>query len=106
MAVCQPQIMPGFIDLFWDNAIDVLKIAGDPGIQLDKYPRRVVLLKINNEIRYYAGSANPFVKELPVEIGVLPTESDALSFAHEYLVGCTALAEITIPRFVHQAERA
>jgi hypothetical protein len=106
MVACQTQIMPGFIDLFWDNAIDVLKIAGDPGIQLDKYPRRLVLLRINDEIRYYAGSTSPFVNELPVEIGVLPTESDALSFAHKYLLTCKSFTEITIPRLVHQAERA
>lgn len=67
--VCQPKTMPVFIDLCWGDGFDTLSAFEDPGIQLDSQERRLVLMRVNDEIRYYVGPKAPSVSDSPQEIG-------------------------------------
>ncbi|HTU89203.1 MAG TPA: hypothetical protein VMF69_03820 [Gemmataceae bacterium] len=98
--VCQASTMPVFADLCWGDTFDLNAAFRDPGIQLDAQERRLVLMRVNNEIRYYVGPNDPFADDYPQEIGTLPTEADALSFAYEYLVKRLPLSEIKVKRVV------
>jgi hypothetical protein len=98
--VCQTRSMPVFVDLCWGDTFDINAAFRDPGIQLDSRESRLVLMRINNEIRYYVGPRNPSTDDYQQEIGILPSEADALSFAYEYLVKHLPLSEIKVERIV------
>lgn len=100
LGVCEMRTMPVFIDLCWGDSFDTLAAFNDPGIQFDRQERRLVLMRINNGIRYYVGPKEPSANDSPQEIGTLPTETHALSFAYEYLVKRLPLSEIKIERIV------
>ena len=90
-----------FMDLCWGDTFDATAAFRDPGIQFCIQDRQLVLMRVNNEIRYYVGPTDPSADDYPQEIGSLPTEMDALSFAYEYLVKNHCLSEIKIERSVH-----
>lgn len=97
---CHTKTMPVFVDLCWGDSFDLITAFRDPGIQLDAQERRLVLMRVDNEIRYYVGPNDPYADDYPQEIGILSTEADALSFAYEYLVKRLPLSEINVERIV------
>lgn len=98
--VCHAKTLPIFIDLCWGDTFDTVAAFHDPGIEFDVQGRQLVLLRVNNEIRYYVGPKDPSANDFPQEIGVLPTEADALSFAYEYIVKRLQPSEIKVERVV------
>jgi hypothetical protein len=100
LAVCQVKRMPVFMDLCWGDTFDAGAAFHDPGIQLDMQDRRLVLMRCNDEIRYYVGPQHPYANDRSQEIGTLPTETAALNFSYEYLVKRLPLSEIKVERFV------
>lgn len=98
--VCHAKTMPVFVDLCWGDSFDTVAAFRDPGVQFDMQGRQLVLMRVNNEIRYYVGPKDPSANSCPQEIGILPTETDALSFAYEYLVKRFQPSEIKVERVV------
>jgi hypothetical protein len=96
-------ILPVFIDLCWGEHFDFLRAMKDPGIQFDMERRRFVLMRIDNEIRYYAGTSDPYAQDAPYEIGIFPNTALALSFGGEYLIQGRLFEDITIERIVRSS---
>jgi hypothetical protein len=97
---CQTRTMAVFMDLCWGDAFDTIAAFRDPGIQFDMQERRLVIMRVSKEIRYYVGPNDPFANDCPQEIGILATEVAAISFAYEYLVKRHPLSEIKVERII------
>lgn len=91
----------GFADLCWDqHTIDYSALSEDPGIQLIISNRTVALMRMNEEIRYYAGPYGENANDADFEIGILPSVPKTVAFVKEYLVDRHRLASIEIERTV------
>lgn len=75
-----------------------MTLINDPGIEIDKGSRRFVLMRIAGEIRYFAGTSDPYDEEGESETGIFSNIASALEFGNDYLVGNCSFAEITIKR--------
>jgi len=89
---------PFFADLCWGENFDFDGITSDPGIEIDKGCRRLVLMRIAGQIRYFAGSTDPYDDEPEMEVGVFPTMDSALAFGYDYLIRRCHLSEIVADR--------
>jgi hypothetical protein len=95
---CRVTETPLFVDLCWGEGLDLTTITSDPGIEIEKGSRRFVLMRIAGEIRYYVGPSDPYGSEAECEVGVFPSLSSALAFAHDYLMRRCHLSEIGAER--------
>jgi hypothetical protein len=95
---CKVTETPIFADLCWGEGLDLKTVISDPGVEIDKGPRRFVLMRIGGEIRYYAGTSDPYDSESEREVGAFPSIASALAFGHDYLVRGYRLAEIEAER--------
>jgi len=87
-----------FADLCWGEGLDVITVTSDPGVEIDKGRRRFVLMRVAGEIRYYAGTSDPYDSEAESEVGVFPHIASALAFGHDYLIAGCCLSEIGAER--------
>jgi hypothetical protein len=104
-SVCQSQKVADFADLCWGEEFDIMTAVRDPGLLFSNQERLFVLMRINDEIRYYAGLTDPDPEVLQYEMGIFPTVKDALTYGHEYLLNNRDFAEIKIERLVIDSSR-
>jgi hypothetical protein len=95
---CKATETPIFADLCWGKQRDFTKIVSDPGIEFDKGSRLFVLMRIEGEVRYYAGTSDPSDAESESEVGVFPDISSALAFGYDYLIRRCHFLEINTAR--------
>ena len=98
-AVARVQCVPCFGDLLWpgDN-FDPLELGNDPSVEFIGRERMLVLMRVGDAIRYYAGTTDPYSPNNLSEMGLFLTEAAALAFAVEYLVNNQPLADIRVAR--------
>lgn len=93
--------LPCFADLIWPgDQIDPQSLNVDPGVQFIWRGRTFVLMRVGDQIRYYAGPVNASTVAEEWELGVLPSASSALSFGCDYLINQRPLSTIAVKREV------
>jgi hypothetical protein len=95
---CSLQKAADFADLCWGEEFNIMAAIRDPGLIMEAHDRRCALLRVGNEIRYYAGSVPTSSGELDYEIGVFPNAAAALQFATKYLLDGVPLGGISVDR--------
>ncbi|MBI5367560.1 MAG: hypothetical protein HZA54_11025 [Planctomycetes bacterium] len=104
-----------FADLLWDSepiapVVLLERLSADPGVVVHGYSRWFVLLRIRDELRFYAGPLpNPWDARDQTrreaiqresderELGILRSVPEAACFAQQYLEG-RRLSQISIAR--------
>lgn len=96
---CKVISMPCFGDLIWPgDAFDPFGCLKDPGIHFARGARTFVLIRVHDEIRYYAGSDDVTTNSTNHEIGCFSAVTLALRFGIAFLIDTTSLSQITIER--------
>jgi hypothetical protein len=62
-------------------------------------------MRLNSEIRYFAGTAEPHSDNPEYEIGIFPSIVAALSFGNYYLLAQYSFSEIAVERTVRDSSR-
>jgi hypothetical protein len=83
---CKVTVTPIFADLCWGRELDFSALTRDPGIEFERGSRRLVLMRVGLEIRFYAGPSGVNGEGSESRIGVFPSIDAALSFAYDFLV--------------------
>lgn len=96
---CNMTETPLFADLCWGENLDVTTLAMDPGVEIDKGPRRFVLMRVAGELRYYAGPSDPYDEETEIDVGIFPNIEAALVFGYDWLIHGYDLSAIGAERY-------